>query len=79
MEDTFPDLSILMPEVNVFGGSDVAITDTQLLIGGEVVAEWKDKYTQQCKVTLALGTREVKDGDVLDEPGKLVLTVTNDR
>ena len=78
MEDTFPDLSILMPEVNVFGGSDVTITDTQLLVGGEVVAEWSDKVTQQCKVTLALGTREVKSGDVLNGPGKLLLTVTND-
>ena len=44
MEVVFPDLTVTKPEVNVFGGMEVQITDTQLLIGGELVAEWSDKY-----------------------------------
>lgn len=79
MEEVFPDLSILLPEVNVFGGAELQLTTMQLFIGSAVVAEWSDKYTQQCKVALSFGGREVNSGDVLSEPGKLVLTVTNNQ
>ena len=79
MEESFPDLSILQPEVNVFGGAEVQITDTQLMIGGKLVAEWSDKRTQQCKATLTFNGYEVKGGDMLSEPGTLMLTVTNEQ
>lgn len=79
MQESFPDLSILQPEVNVFGGMEVQITDTQLLIGGELVAEWSDKYSDKCTATLTLNDNEVKSGDTVGEPGKLVLTVTNNQ
>ena len=72
-------MSILMPEVSVFGGVELQLTDTQLLIGGAVVAEWSDKRTEKCKVKLSFNGRELKSGDVLSEPGKLTLTVTNDQ
>ena len=77
MLESFPDLSILLPEVNVFGGTEVQITDTQLLIGGKLVASWSDKYSDKCTATLTLNGSEVKSGDTVSEPGTLVLTVTN--
>ena len=72
MQESFPDLSILQPEVNVFGGMEVQITDTQLLIGGELVAEWSDKYSDKCTATLTLNDNEVKSGDTVGEqqPGQ---------
>lgn len=79
MEEVFPDLTVVQPEVNVFGGATLEITDTQLLIGGAVVASWSDKRTKQCKVGVTVNGKEVKSGDTVGEPGKLVLTVTNDQ
>lgn len=79
MEVVFPDLTVTKPEVNVFGGVGVGITDSQLLIGGEEVASWSDKHTTKCKAELSFNGREVKSGDVLSEPGKLTLTITNDQ
>ena len=79
MEEVFPDLTILIPEVNVFGGVELQLTDTQLLIGGDVVAEWSDKRTEKCKASLSFNGQEVNSGDVLSEPGTLTLTVTNDQ
>ena len=79
MEVVFPDLTVTKPEVNVFGGVGVGITDSQLLIGGEEVASWSDKHTKKCKAELSFNGREIKSGDVLSEPGKLTLTITNDQ
>lgn len=79
MEEVFPDLTVVQPEVNVFGGATLSITDTQLLIGGELVASWSDKRTKQCKVGVTVNGSEVKNGDTVGEPGTLVLTVTNDQ
>ena len=79
MEVVFPDLTVVKPEVSVFGGAEVEINDSQLLIGGEVVASWSDKHTDQCKASLSFGTQEVKNGDTLSMPGILTLTVTNDQ
>lgn len=79
MEEVFPDLTVVQPEVNVFGGATLGITDTQLLIGGALVASWSDKRTKQCKVGVTVNGSEVKNGDTVGKPGKLVLTVTNDQ
>ena len=79
MEVVFPDLTVVKPEVSVFGGVEVEINDSQLLIGGEVVASWSDKHTDQCKVSLSFGGKEVKSGDKLSMAGILTLTVTNNQ
>ena len=79
MEVVFPDLTVVKPEVSVFGGAEVEINDSQLLIGGEVVASWSDKHTDQCKVSLSFGGKEVKSGDKLSMAGILTLTVTNNQ
>ena len=43
------------------------------------MASWSDKHTTKCKAELSFNGREVKSGDVLSEPGKLTLTITNDQ
>lgn len=77
MQESFPDLSVLKPEVNVFGGVEVRISGNKLQIGGEDVASWSDKVAEPCTATLSLGGQEVNDGDILSEPGRLTVTVTN--
>ena len=79
LQESFPSLNILKPEVSVFGGVTLQLTDTQLLTDGEVAVEWSDKFTEKCQVTLSLNGREVKSGETISEPGKLTLTVTNNQ
>ena len=52
-------------------------TDGQLLIDDEVVAEWTYKDLQGCKIALTFNDKDVNSGDVLNDAGKLTLTVTN--
>ena len=78
LEEVFPELNILQPVVDIFGGVAVHITDTQMLIDDEVVVEWSDKRTEKCKVSMSLLNAEVKDGDILSQSWMLKLTVTND-
>lgn len=67
LEEVFPELNILQPVVDIFGGVAVHITDTQMLIDDEVVVEWSDKRTEKCKVSMSLLNAEVKDGDILSQ------------
>jgi hypothetical protein len=79
MKESFPDLTVTMPEVNVFGGVVLQVSGNKLLIGGEEVASWSDKIAEPCKATFSLNGQEVKDGDVLSQPGTLTVTVTNNQ
>lgn len=78
-EEVYPEVCLLQTMVNVFGGAEIQITDSQLLIDGSVVAEWSDKHTEKCKVSVTFNGKEVKSGDILNEAGTLVVTVTNDQ
>ena len=77
--EVFPDLTVLKPEVSVFGGAQVVIAPKALLIEGDTVALWSDKYTADCKVTVKHNDKELASGDYISEEGKLTLTVTNDQ
>ena len=77
MKDFYPEIMVLVPEVNVFGGATVVLRDSELLLDEEIIAKWSDKRTEKCKVVLSFNEKEVKDGDILNEAGTLTLTVTN--
>lgn len=79
LDEVFPDLTVMKQEVNVFGGAQLTITDKALLIEGDSVASWSDKYTAECKVMVKFNDKEVKSGDTLDEAGLLTITVTNNQ
>jgi hypothetical protein len=79
MKESFPDLSVIKPEVNVFGGVVLKVSGNKLLIADEEVASWSDKIAEPCTAALSLNGHEVKDGDTLSEPGKLTITVTNNQ
>ena len=79
MKESFPDLTITKPEVNVFGGVTIQIAGNRLLIADEEVASWSDKIAEPCKASLSFIGQEVKDGDILSEAGKLTITVTNNQ
>ena len=79
LDEVFPDLTVMKQEVNVFGGAQLTITDKALLIEGDSVASWSDKYTAECKVVVKFNDKEVKSGDTLDEAGLLTITVTNNQ
>lgn len=79
MKDFYPEIMVLVPEVNVFGGVKVVLKDSELLLDETLVAKWSDKRTEVCKVVLSFNEKEVKNGDVLNEAGTLNLTVTNNQ
>ncbi len=77
MKETHPDITIYHTEVNVYGGVQLGISYDHLTIDGEQVMAWSDKTTDQCKVTVSQGDKELKDGDMLNEAGMLKVVVTN--
>ena len=79
LEEPFPEMTVAQSVVNVFGGSRMQLTDTQLLLDDDVVVAWTDKRTARCKVSVALNDGELHDGDVVSEAGTLTVTVTNDQ
>ena len=79
MKDFYPEIMVLVPEVNVFGGVTVVLRDSELLLDEEFVAKWSDKRTEKCKVVLSFNEKDAKDGDILNEAGTLTLTVTNNQ
>ena len=77
MNEIFPDITVVKPEVNAFGGLTVEIQASQLLLEGETVMTWSDKNTPQCEVAVKLDGQAVNSGDVLSKAGTLTVTVTN--
>ncbi len=77
MKETHPDITIYHTEVNVYGGVQLGISYDHLTIDGEQVMAWSDKTTDQCKVTVSQGDKELKDGDMLNVAGMLKVVVTN--
>jgi len=77
LKEVHPDITVYMPEVNVYGGVRLSIRTNQLSIGGETVMAWNDRYDNNCTVTVTQGDRTLVDGDTLSEPGTLDVTVTN--
>lgn len=72
-----PVITVNKYEVNVFGGVAVALTDSQLLLDDEVIAVWTDENLQGCRVALTLNGNAIGAGAVVNEAGKMKLTVTN--
>ena len=78
-----PEIELKIQEKNVVAGVKVAIQDNHLLFDQDVVASWKDDYTENCTIELALipsegNQRVVNSGETIIEPGKLTLQVTDD-
>ena len=53
------------------------VADSQLMLNDEVVAEWTDKDPQECGIALTFNGKDVNSGDMLNDAGKMTLTVTN--
>ena len=77
LDEVFPNLTVVKSEVNIFDGGNVELGDSMLLIDGDTVASWSDKYTAACKVVVRYNGQEVNSGDVLNGDGRLTVTVTN--
>ena len=78
-----PVISIKIQEQNVIAGVKVDIKTDQILFDQTVAATWKDDISKSCKVEVGFigeggGTKAVKSGDRLEEPGKLQIKVTDE-
>ena len=74
-----PSIRLLLTEENVFGGADVTVNDTLLLIYGDTVASWTGGFSQVTAVEMTLNGKGILPGDSLKEAGQLMLTVANER
>ena len=78
-----PEIELKIQEKNVVAGVKIAIQDNQLLFDQDVAATWKDDYTENCTIELALipiegNQRVVNSGETIIEPGKLTLSVADE-
>lgn len=73
-----PTITIIASEVNVIGGVETKLETSQLVLGAQVVASWKDDVTKKCKATVSVDGREIPSGTSLSEAGKLTLSVSDD-
>ena len=74
-----PSIRLLLTEENVFGGADVTVNDSLLLIYGDTVASWTGGFSQVTAVEMSLNGKGILPGDSLKEAGQLMLTVANER
>lgn len=74
-----PSIRILLTEENVFGGADVTVNDSLLLIYGDTIASWTGGFSQVTAVEMTLNGKGILPGDSLKEAGQLMLTVANER
>lgn len=82
-DTTAPTITISNGTVNVIAGLEVTVSSSELKIGDESVAVWKDDMSSTCTVELILAPKEgaaraVKTGDKLSEDGTLQLKVTDE-
>ena len=72
-----PEISVLMSEVNVWGGKKMEVKDNNLMVGEEVVMTWSDDHSQYCEAAISLNDAELKSGDTLDKAGTLKVVVVD--
>ena len=78
-----PEIEVKIAEKNVIAGVKVKVEGNQLFFDDQVAATWKDDYTENCTVELALipgegNQRAVNSGETIIEPGKLTLSVADE-
>ena len=49
-----PEISVVMAEVNVWGGKILEVRDSKLIVGEDVVMTWSDDHTRDCEVIISL-------------------------
>ena len=82
--DSFgPQISLLITEKNVIGGTVISIEDNQILLNGEPAAKWSDDYTDVCAIKISFTSADgiasdVTNGTILSDEGILELVVTDD-
>ena len=79
----FPTVNVLKDTLNAFGGVKLNLQVNELFIDAEKVSTWSDESGKPCEVHLFFSTiiglpHVVNSGDVIDEEGKLTVTVTNE-
>ena len=83
MDSVPPEILVEINEINVVAGLAVTFDGSQLKIGEQPVASWKDDYSEECEVSLTFAAEEggqgqaVEPGDALSDAGTLTLTVTD--
>lgn len=77
MAEKAPVITVHKYEVNVFGGVTVTVSENKLLFDDEAVAEWSDDDVQGCRLAMTLNGKDINTGNMLNEAGKMTLTVTN--
>ena len=83
MDSVPPEILVEINEINVVAGLAVTLDGSQLKIGEQPVASWKDDYSEECEVSMAFAAEEggqgqaIEPGDALSDAGTLTLTVTD--
>lgn len=72
-----PEISVVMAEVNVWGGKKLEVKDSKLIVGEDVVITWSDDHTQDCEVIISLDGADIKSGTTLDKAGALKVIVVD--
>ena len=72
-----PEISVVMAEVNVWGGKILEVRDSKLIVGEDVVITWSDDHTLDCEVIISLDGAEIKSGATLDKAGTLKVVVVD--
>ena len=73
-----PTINVTKPEINVFWWAKITISDDKLLLWDQEIANWSDKKTQKCKVSIKFNGQEVQSWDILNQEWKLSISITND-
>ena len=53
------------------------MSENKLLFDDEAVAEWSDENLQGCRFALTFNGNGINEGYIVNEAGKMTLTVTN--
>ena len=81
-DTTAPTITISKSSINIISGPSLTISGSQLKIGDDLVASWKDDKSTSCTVVLTFtagGTsKAINSGDILSEEGKLQVKVTDE-
>ena len=80
VDRTAPKVSVLLSDVNVFGGKTVTLETGKLSIGGTEAATWTDDKTvaDKLKAEVTFDGKAIGSGTALSESGTLTVTVTDE-
>ena len=57
-DTTAPTITVSRSSVNVIASLEVTVSSSELIIGGESVATWKDDVSSACTIELTLTSKE---------------------